>query len=208
MQLGNWCKGKINTASLYALQAAVSEYKEIHEAFIWTNKKYPSKQPRGIKDFFLCLSKPSPVCSYLYPSEECFSLLEKLFIVGVKSQVSTMRDLHNKLPIFFDLLTSMEDQSSLPFDWKPVAYKLMQLAGQPFTGPKLIEESAQSGDEKVMSYFPTLPMLRRRGRYVMDAVKDETICTKNYPSHQKLTSGIFTLYCIHGMSSIVWYCLF
>ena len=110
-----------------------------------------------------------------------------------------MRDLHNKLPIFFDLLTSMEDQSSWPFDRKPVAYKLMQLAGQ----PKLIEESTQSGDEKVMLYFPTLPMLRRRGRYVMDAVKDETICTKNYPSHHKLTSGIFTLYCIHGMSSIV-----
>ena len=194
----SWCKGNREKAKRFQLVSALSSYAEIYESFMWTEQTYKTSIPNGISNFFKCLAKASPVCSYLPPTEECFSLVELLFKSGIKLNSSSMRSIYNKTPIFYNLLMAMGELTSLPLQWKPLIYKLIELSRKPFIGINHVDEVANEDAAESMSFFPSLPVIRKRGRYAMDKVKDEKLCTKNYTSHKNLTAGIFTLYCIHG----------
>ena len=58
------------------------------------------------------------------------------------------------------------------------------------------------------SFYPALPSVRSRGRYEMDnsgskkKQHNETDCTKRSKGHPSLLSGVFCLFCEHGIEFI------
>lgn len=54
-------------------------------------------------------------------------------------------------------------------------------------------------DEDSLSFFPSLPRIRKRRYYSADVEAKDTHCTKLYRGHPSLMPGLFTLLCPHGM---------
>ena len=187
-----WCKSSITKSQLFNLKKELSSSPEIYEAFLWTEENF-HVLPKGVKGFFCCLAKASPVCSYIPYSEECYDLINHLFNEKARGNPSTLESLQRKMPIIYKLVT--EFSSKLPLEYKGMLFKLISLSQSPFIKNIPITKSSY---EDPMSYFPALPVVRSRGRYSIDTAKEESLCSKAYPSHKKLTAGIFTLYCIHG----------
>ena len=88
-------------------------------------------------------------------------------------------------------------ESRHPIEFKPLIFKLIEKAQDPFRNGPVIDNYHQL-NEVPMSFFSRLPLIRTRGCYEMEKKKTENYSTKNYISHNKLTAGIFTEYCIHG----------
>lgn len=75
--LASWCKKSLVKDKLYNLRMALIDFPEIYQAFLFIESKNSEQTiPKGVLGFFGSLAKPSPVCSYLPPNEECFSLTE------------------------------------------------------------------------------------------------------------------------------------
>ncbi len=58
-----------------------------------------------------------------------------------------------------------------------------------------------SSHDDDLSYFPSLPRVRRRRYYQADLntkVDTNSMCTKRYSKHPVLSPGVFTLFCPHG----------
>ena len=56
--------------------------------------------------------------------------------------------------------------------------------------------------ESEMGFFPSLPVKRSRGKFVMDRKpikKEDGECKKKAAGHPSLLPGIFTIFCEHGM---------
>lgn len=53
--------------------------------------------------------------------------------------------------------------------------------------------------------FPSQPMIRDRGKYEADRTTSitEDSCTKVYSRYKKLTAGIFTILCPHGIYNMI-----
>ena len=191
-----WSLKKIKPAMIHRLKTALSPYHEIYDVFLWTLATFPVIVPKGVLQFFNCLSQPSPVCSYLFPSEECLELADKLYTVNVKMHVETYKEIYEKLPVFFHLLNSLFE-SSLPLVWKPLIRYLILKSQKPFVDAANVPETAPS-DEDSMDFFPCLKKVRGRGKFELDNEAESTVCNKYYRGHPKLTPGIFTIYCPHG----------
>ena len=178
---------------------ALTDYPELHEAFLWIEKKFKDVNhiPKGVLNFVECLAKASPTCSYLPPTEECFSLVTKLFEKDAFNSSELLLKINNKLPMFFGLIRDLKYENRLPGEMKSLVYHLISLSRKPFTGPTRLTPLLQPVNDTV-SCFPMLPAVRERGHYAMDIKRDEPLCQKNYSSHKKLTAGIFTVYCPHG----------
>ena len=88
-------------------------------------------------------------------------------------------------------------ESCHPIEFKPLIFKLIEKAQDLFRNGPVIDNYHQL-NEVPMSFFPSSPLIRTRGCYEMETKKIENYCTKNYISHNKLTAGIFTEYCIRG----------
>lgn len=75
--LASWCKKTLVKDKLYNLRMALTDFPEIYQAFLYIESKNSEQTiPKGALGFFGNLAKPSRVCSYLPPNEECFSLTE------------------------------------------------------------------------------------------------------------------------------------
>ena len=175
----------------------ISSYPEIYEAIVFVNS-YFNVLPKGINDFFRCLSRASPVCSYVFPSEEVYTMVDKLFTEGIKHDIAFTKKLSEKAPIIHQLLIAFQVESRLPLAFKQLLGKLIAKSKTPFIRSSSNEQNIEGDHEYLMGFFPRLPVIRKRGVYQADKMKEETICTKKYASHKKLTAGIFTVYCIHG----------
>ena len=197
MSLANWCCKKVIGNPLYQLTKDLAAFPEIHEAFLHVKRIFTSSVPKGIKDFVLTLSRPSPVCAYIYPSDESFNLLETIFNINIKGDPIYLKSLKDRLPLIYDLLMAFSLESCLPVEFKPLIFKLIEKAQEPFRSGPVIDNDHQL-NVVPMSFFPSLPLIRTRGCYKMDNKKPENHCTKNFISHKKLTAGISTVYCIHG----------
>ena len=58
-------------------------------------------------------------------------------------------------------------------------------------------------DDDSFGYFPQLPRLRNRKNYVADR-SHSSVCNKKSSRHPSLLPGIFTLYCEHGISFLLY----
>ena len=47
--------------------------------------------------------------------------------------------------------------------------------------------------------FPQIPIVRSRGKYTLDAKKEDSACTKRAIGRKTLLPGIFLLHCTHGL---------
>lgn len=102
------------------------------------------------------------------------------------------------LPIFHGVLTSIFEPK-LPFVWKPLIKYLIVKSLVPFNQSKVLPD-IPSSDEDSLDFFPHLPLKRGRGKYELDnGSAVENVCNKFYRGHPKLTPGIFTLFCPHGI---------
>uniref|UniRef100_A0A7M5XNQ1 Uncharacterized protein n=1 Tax=Clytia hemisphaerica TaxID=252671 RepID=A0A7M5XNQ1_9CNID len=118
---------------------------------------------------------------------------------NVKSDSKLMEEIQHHLPHFHLLLSSLTIENQLPDDFKGLLLDLTDKAKQPFKVAERINTEKCTSTSEICS-FPNLPPLRKRGCYVQDkVVKKEKDCRKNYRGHPNLTSGIFTIYCPHGV---------
>ena len=49
-----------------------------------------------------------------------------------------------------------------------------------------------------IAYFPSLPVVRARGIYVIDKKQQTDMCRKSNCRHSTLLPVIFTIFCPHG----------
>ena len=197
MSPANWCCKKVIGNPLCQLTRDLAAFPEIHEGFLHVKVIFTTSVRKGIKDFFLTLSRPSTVCAYIYTSDESFKLLETLFNINIKDVPIYLKSLKDRFPLIYDLLMAFSLESCFPAEFKPLIFKLIEKAQESFRNGPVMDNDHQL-NEVPMSFFPSFPLRRATGCYEMDNKKPENHCTKNYISHKKLTAGIFTVYCIHG----------
>ena len=189
ISLENLCCKKVIGNPLYHLTRDLAAFPEIHEAFLYVKRIFTTSVPKGIKYFFLTLSRPSPVCVHIYPSDKSFNLLETIFNINIKDDPIYLKSLKDRLPLIYDTLMAFSLESCLPVEFKPLIFKLIEKAQEPFRNGPEMDNYHQLNE---------MPLVRTRGCYEMDNKKHENHCTKSYISHKKLTAGILTVYCIHG----------
>ena len=121
--------------------------------------------------YFLILSRLSAVCAYIYPSDESFNLLETIFNINIKDGLIYLKLLKDRLPLVYDLLMAFLLESRHPIEFKPLIFKLVEKAQDPFRNGPVIDNYHQL-NRVPMSFFPRLPLIRTRGCYEMEKKKD------------------------------------
>ncbi|XP_066915621.1 uncharacterized protein [Clytia hemisphaerica] len=195
-----WLDGKMNPAASQAFRKDLQNLnKQIHKVIEWGYTKYQtdSRFPKAFKDVLRLFASASPVCSYFPPNEDSTKLSMKMLDENVKADSETMRQIQEVFPLFHSLLSILP--CCLPGVWKGLLLYLYDKANDPFINASVINTPKHPKSAEISS-FPNLPKLRKRGFFEMDFDKTkQKDCRKNHTGHRNLTSGIFTLYCQHGV---------
>ena len=194
-----WINRRLSSHQKRSFMQDLASFPEIYKAVQYIDTLFDAL-PKGIADFFRCLARPSPVCSYVLPSEDVYNLIDKILTPGIKEDVIFMKELSEKAPVIFRLLSAFQIETSMPYAFKQLFGKLIFLSRKPFQndGEASNPENFVCNSEYLMDFFPKLPKLRPRGVYESDKLNSESVCAKKYSSHKKLTAGIFTIYCVRG----------
>ena len=108
-------------------------HRPIFNVLQWTIDRFSlSRMPNAFIDLFKCLSSQSPVCSYVPPNEFCHSLLESLCEDNVKANTELVRSVQRELPLFFNLLSALSVETSLPGEFKGLLLYLSEKSSVPF----------------------------------------------------------------------------
>lgn len=130
-------------------------------------------------------------------------------IIRLKSCLPTgedMRLFQLSAPVFYKF------SSKMSMDDIPLLAPIIDALLSPFeylrsfttphdTGLPMCNENLD-GDS--LECFPRLPKQQQRGIYDMDGTKsreETSVCEKRFSRHDKLSPGIFTLFCEHGESN-------
>lgn len=150
------------------------------------------------------LASAFPVCGFLHLDDDLLAVIRRIAISSTSVDLADLEILKRKFPVMYDLLMTMDDLA-VPACLRPVLLKMERIAKQPFTkfvswnSCALAKEDSQ---QMPFSYWPALPLLRRRGEYQADTKQSKTRrqerCTKLSSGHAFLLPGIFTLFCKHG----------
>ena len=103
------------------------------------------------------------------------------------------------MPVLFELLSP---PAHFPREiMTPIVDIMAKKAKAPFKEMKAIAKECTEclDDEDSLSFFPSLPRIRRRRYYSADVEAKDAHCTKLYRGHPSLMPGLFTLLCPHGM---------
>jgi len=144
--------------------------------------------------------KPSPLCA-LFPFP-ALSLLRAV-LEGTKPDGDSVTKLLHFSPLFLGLLKDLG--GTFPPESLPFLQKLLKVAEKPFLLPPHPTEPPSPGSP--LEYFPSLPKVRERGFFTSDSDKGilrcrdppEHGCRKKYGGQERLTRGIMTLFCSHGV---------
>ena len=72
----------------------------------------------------------------------------KLFQGDLKSNATLMKDIQLHMPLFFDVLISLQVENCLPGEWKGLMIDLIDLALSPFSKADIVTTArADSSDE-------------------------------------------------------------
>lgn len=174
------------------------------------------------RNFVHSIGSSSPVCALIPPNDKSKALINRLCTEDITKcpEVSLgvsfcqchlkihllqeMKHLQNTLPVVFDLILSL---GHYPTYVTPILKEMFLKAKAPFSvhpvPSNTVAVTTNTEDEvKTLSFFPILPILRKRRHYESDCSKKTSICTKKHTGHQSLTPGVFTLYCHHGKFSV------
>ena len=104
------------------------------------------------------------------------------------------------MPILFELLSSADN---FPREiMARILNIMMNKAMAPFEEVKSIPTECITplpDDEDSLSFFPSLPKVRKWRYYSADVEAKDSLCTKLYRGHPSLMPGLFTLLCPHGI---------
>jgi len=124
-----WATNK--SKSTYFFKELKVLYPTIYKVIEWVNENFGDDPPSAIKAFYKCLYSPSPVCSYFRHEDLDLSL--KLFQPNCKSDAALMKQFQVKIPLFFNILTSLRVETSLSeFYWKGILLYLSEKSEVPF----------------------------------------------------------------------------
>ena len=150
------------------------------------------------------LVSASPVCGFLHLDDDLIAVVRRIAISSTRADLADLEILKRKFPVMYDLLMTMDDLT-LPKCLRPVLVKMENIAKQPFTKFVSWDSCAltkQDAAQMAFSYWPALPLLRRRGEYQADSKQSQAYrqerCSKSSSGHAFLLPGIFTLFCKHG----------
>ena len=132
ISFANWCCKKVIRNPLHQLTRDLAAFPEIHETFLHVKRVFTTSVPKGIKDFFVTFSRPLPICTYIYPSDESFNLLETIFNISIKDDPIYVKSLKDRFPLIYDLLIRLSLESCLPVEFKRLIFKLIEKAQTPF----------------------------------------------------------------------------
>ena len=153
--------------------------------------------PPEWSDFIHALASASPVCALVKPDKAVFALLQAIKEGNITRDPQLMISLQHEVPVLFKLLSSLHTYPRQVLG--PIVDRLIEVAEAPFVNERdhvSIPDEGESNRES-MSFFPSLPTIRKRKIYGADSVKGR-ICTKKSYGHPVLLPGIFTMYCKHG----------
>lgn len=162
--------------------------------------------PKEVRPFLLSLTKPSPVCALLPPSEEMRQLLDEMKVSDIKQNPSSLQSLQSLSPILFDLVKNIQfKDSSLPLEFHDLLAELWTKSFAPFSHNDIAATTTEPITEsdsfiESVSHWPHLPRVRGRGTYPMDNNHDKQSCRKMGTGHKSLLPGTVTLHCQHGKS--------
>ncbi|XP_053402535.1 uncharacterized protein LOC123544018 isoform X2 [Mercenaria mercenaria] len=152
------------------------------------------------RKFLFSLASPSPVCSFIRPSESVESLIKAIVSgINIREEPLMWKSIHSSIPVVFEVF----ENQGFTDDMKLLLRELWNIAVLPFI-------SAQEDVEKTtvtyhpddeLSFFPSLLKYRNRGHFEKDVsrVKRNEQCSKKYAGHPSLLPGVFTLFCPHGI---------
>eukprot|EP00111_Clytia_hemisphaerica_P009034 TCONS_00026469-protein len=201
-QMKKWVEGKLTQFQSNKLLLQMrTKYRTIYNVMKWSLDIYVTVKsfPKSLQNVLSLLFSVSPVCSYIEPSDEVCDLALKMLEPNIKSDSKLMEKIQQHLPHFHSLLSSLKIENELPEEFKGLILDLTDKSKQPFDVADQVTTEKCTETSDICS-FPNLPPLRKRGYYAQDKVtKKEKECRKNYRGHPNLTSGIFTIYCPHGV---------
>ena len=109
----------------------------------------PVKLPPKMKAFFRCLISTSPVCSYIFPSEENLELLRLLTEVDIKGNQALYLQLQAESPVFYDMLIELTDCLRLPAAFRGLIRHLTICAVTPFNPEDKLPDLPSTDDKKL-----------------------------------------------------------
>lgn len=160
--------------------------------------------PDEVQDFLMCLSSPSPVCSYIHVNESVKTVIDEIISgVNIKERPLSWKIVSEEIPILEKLFSNCSLKNT-PQPLIDVIHELWSKAELTFS---TTDDQVQSVDDSLnvldeeLAFFPNLPKIRNRGCFAADvskSKKDAGSCNKKYTGHPTLLPGIFTIYCQHG----------
>ena len=124
--------------------------KPIFNALQWTLATFSADNvPDAIRDIFQYLSSSSPVCSYMFTSNFVISIAEALFENNIKLNHELMRSIQNELPLFFNVLASLNIEQCLPQEWKGLVLFLIDVSQQHFNNAEPVNTTACSSSNEI-----------------------------------------------------------
>ena len=85
-KLKNWIQRKLKQQSVKSFKEMLRvKYSQIYSVLVWCEDNFQTLLPNSVIDILNCLASPSPVCSYIYPDDEVYNLIQDLFLPNVKS---------------------------------------------------------------------------------------------------------------------------
>ena len=126
-----WVSRRLSFQQKRSFMQDLASFPEIYQAARYIDT-LSDVLPKGIADFFRCHARPLPGCLFVLPSEDVYSLIQKLFNPSIKEDVVFMKELSKKAAVIFRLLSAFQIETSMPYPFKEIFGKLIFLSRKPF----------------------------------------------------------------------------
>eukprot|EP00058_Branchiostoma_floridae_P012269 XP_002597757.1 hypothetical protein BRAFLDRAFT_77340 [Branchiostoma floridae] len=133
--------------------------------------------PEGLKSLLGTLSKNSPVCGLLHPSEELHDFVQKVADgAAISDSVCDMEFLQKQIPVLFDLVRN-GDSSCVAEELRPLLLALLDVAEKPFNQKTRVPDDVHR-EVKVMLVRRTsqlnhfVGLMKSSGRSIFQLLKE------------------------------------
>jgi len=148
------------------------------------------------KDFVKCLASACPISSFISTSSCIHDLLKRMNYEDIRKDSTYLSILQHSVPVIFSLVSKLKEQFPRK-EFHDLLEVLIEKSLSPFQNSIPFESTIS--DESDVSYFPSIPVKRGRGRFPHDTHRVGTSkCRKTAEGHPSLLPGVFTLFCKHG----------
>ena len=109
-----WINRRLSSQQKRSFMQDLASFPEIYEAVQYIDTLF-DVLPKGIADFFRCLTRPSPEYLYVLPSEDVYSLIDKIFNPSIKEDIVFKKELSEKAQVIFMLLSAFQIETSMSY---------------------------------------------------------------------------------------------